>query len=95
LTHLACAWQGLRNHEKAIRLCRDAIALGRSTPLHHSETLAAPLDVLATCLLHLGHTGDAIACWQEAATVYDDAGYPHEAAEVRQHLHDTQIAPKC
>ncbi|MBE8522016.1 ATP-binding protein [Amycolatopsis sp. H6(2020)] len=90
LIHMARAWHGLRNHEKAIQLCRDAIAIGRSTPLHHFQTVAQPLDVLATCLLQIGHTGDAIACWQEAATVYDDAGYPHEAAEVRQRLHETQ-----
>jgi hypothetical protein len=55
-----------------IRLCRDAIALGRSTPLHHSQTIAEPLDVLATCLLRLGHTSDAIVCRREAATVSAD-----------------------
>lgn len=90
LTQLARAWQGLGNHEKAMRLCRDAIAIGRSTPLHHYQTIAEPLDVLATCLLHLGHTDEAITCWQEAATVYADSGYPREAAEVRRHLHDAQ-----
>jgi tetratricopeptide (TPR) repeat protein len=46
-----------------------------------------------TCLLHLRHIGNAIACWQEAATVYDDAGYPREAAEVRRRLHDVQVSP--
>lgn len=86
LVHLARAWQGLRNHEKAIQLCRDAIAVGRSTPLHHFQTIAEPLNVLATSLLRLGHIDEAIACWQEAATVYDDAGHPHEATEVRRLL---------
>jgi tetratricopeptide (TPR) repeat protein len=90
LTHLARAWQGLGHNEKAIRLCRDAITIGHSSPLHHYQTIAVPLDVLATCLLQLGHTDDALACWQQAATVYDHAGYPREADEVRQHLHDAQ-----
>jgi hypothetical protein len=74
-------------------LCRDAIAVGRSTPLHREETVAEPLDVLAACLHDLGRTDDAMACWDEAATIYDDTGYPYHAAEVRQRLHDAQTKP--
>jgi tetratricopeptide (TPR) repeat protein len=93
LTRLAHAWRGLRAPEEAIRLCRDAIGIGRSSPISRDQTVAAPLDVLATCLHDLGRTGDAIACWQEAATIYDDTGYPHRAAEVRQRLHDAMSSP--
>ncbi|MFD8494939.1 ATP-binding protein [Amycolatopsis sp. NPDC059657] len=93
LTQLARAWLGLHDPDRAIALCRDAIALGRSTPLNRDHTVAEPLDVLATCLHQLGQTCDAISCWQEAADVYDDTGLPHKAAEVRQRLNDAQITP--
>lgn len=93
LTQLARAWRGLQAPEQAIQLCRDAISIGRSAPINRDKTIAEPLDVLAICLLHLGHTGKAMACWQEAATIYEDTGYPHHAAEVRQRLHDNEITP--
>ncbi|WP_037306093.1 tetratricopeptide repeat protein [Amycolatopsis orientalis] len=93
LTHLARAWRQLGAPEKAIALCRDAIALGHSTPLNRYETIAGPLDVLATCLRRLGRTDEAISCWQEAAAVYDNAGYSHKAAEVRRRLSDVQAKP--
>ncbi|UOZ03306.1 tetratricopeptide repeat protein [Amycolatopsis sp. WQ 127309] len=90
LTQLARACLALQAPEQAIRLCRDAIAIGRSTPISRDKTIAEPLDVLATCLLHLGHMGEAMVCWQEAATIYEDTGYPHHAVEVRQRLQDAQ-----
>ncbi|WP_409495973.1 ATP-binding protein [Amycolatopsis sp. cmx-11-12] len=90
LTHVARAWHQLGDPETAIALCRDAIVLGRSTPLNRYQTIADPLDVLATCLHQLGRTSEATTCWQEAAAVYDDTGYPHKAAQVRQRLHDAQ-----
>ncbi|MDX3192613.1 tetratricopeptide repeat protein [Streptomyces sp. MN03-5084-2B] len=90
LTRLAHAWRGLHAPEKAVRLCREAIALGRSTPLRRDKTVAEPLEVLAGCLHDLGRTDDAIACWEEAATIYDNTGYLHHAAEVRARLRDAQ-----
>ncbi|HEY3552327.1 MAG TPA: tetratricopeptide repeat protein, partial [Solirubrobacterales bacterium] len=90
LTRLAHAWRGLRAPETAVRLCRDAITLGRSTPLRRDKTVAEPLDVLASCLQDLGRTDEAIACWEEAATIYDDTGYVRNAAEVRQRLHEAR-----
>jgi tetratricopeptide (TPR) repeat protein len=89
LTRLARARHGLHDLDGAIALCRDAIAIGRRTPLNHLITLGGPLEVLATCLHQLGRTSEATVCWQEAATVYD-TGYPHKAAEVRQRLKDAQ-----
>ncbi|WP_229907736.1 ATP-binding protein [Amycolatopsis oliviviridis] len=93
MTHLARVWRHLGNPEKGIALCRDAIAIGRSTPLYRNETIAEPLDVLATCLHQLGRTDEALVCWQEAAAIYDETGYPHKAAEVRQRLGDAQSPP--
>ncbi|WP_414938318.1 tetratricopeptide repeat protein [Amycolatopsis sp. cmx-11-51] len=93
LTHMARARRQLGDPEAAIALCRDAITLGHSTPVNRSTTIADPLDVLATCLHQLGHTGEAITCSQEAATIYEDTGYPNMAAEVRQRLHDAQAQP--
>ncbi len=90
LTHVARAWHQLDDPEKAIALCRSAIAVGRSTPLNRHNTVADPLDVLAICLHQLGRTDEAITCWQEAAAIYDDAGYPNRTAEVRQRLHEAQ-----
>ncbi|MFD5249359.1 ATP-binding protein [Amycolatopsis sp. NPDC058340] len=88
LTHLARTWHQLGDPDKAIALCRGAIALGHTTPLNRHNTVADPLDVLAICLHQLGRTDEAITCWQEATAVYDDAGYPNKSAEVRQRLHD-------
>ncbi|WP_230862817.1 ATP-binding protein [Amycolatopsis camponoti] len=93
-TQLARAWQGLGDPEKAIQLCRDALARGHSTPLYHHETIAEPLVVLASCLHQLGRTDDAVVRWQEAATIYENTGFAHYAAEVRQHLHDAQPHPE-
>ncbi|MET8848651.1 tetratricopeptide repeat protein [Amycolatopsis sp. NPDC004625] len=93
LTHLARAWHGLCNSKQAIRMCREAIAIGRRIPQSRNETVAEPLDALATCLNHLGRTDDAIACWLEAASIFDDTGYPHRAAELRQRTHDTDSTP--
>lgn len=90
LTELARTWRELRALEKAISLCQEAIAIGRRMPLYRNTTIADPLDVSATCLHQLGNTTEAIACWREAATVYEDTGYPNLAAEVRQRLHDAQ-----
>lgn len=73
--------------------CCYAVAIGRSTPHNRNQTLAEPLDVLAACLHHLGRTGEAIACWQEAVAIYADTGYLHHAAEVRQRIHAAQAAP--
>ncbi|QFU86858.1 Regulatory protein AfsR [Amycolatopsis sp. YIM 10] len=86
LTHLAEAWQGLGEHKKAIALCRDAIAIGRGIDLNRHETIAAPSDVLAASLYSLGHVGEAIRCWTEAAAIYDGYGLTHKASEVRRHL---------
>jgi hypothetical protein len=38
--------------------------------------------------------GDAIACWQKAAIIYDESGFPHHAAEVRWQLETAQITPR-
>ncbi|MGK4593909.1 tetratricopeptide repeat protein [Amycolatopsis sp. w19] len=92
LTLLARTWHALHDTRKAIELCQQAIAIGRRTLIIRYETLAEPLDVLAICQHHLGHTIDAIKCWQEAATIYDDSGHARKAAEVRQRLHQAQAA---
>ncbi|WP_410600992.1 NB-ARC domain-containing protein [Amycolatopsis sp. lyj-90] len=90
LTHMdmARAWRRLGDPETAIALCRDAIALGHSTPVNRSTTIADPLEVLASCLHELGHTSEAVTCWKEAAAVYDENGRTSEATEIRQRLHD-------
>ncbi|NBH07454.1 NB-ARC domain-containing protein [Amycolatopsis sp. SID8362] len=93
LTQLARAWRGLQAPKQAIQLCRAAIDIGRSAPINRDKTIAEPLDVLASCLHDLGHTEKAIACWQEAATVYDDTGYPDLATEIRQRIQDAQTTP--
>ncbi|WP_236725464.1 tetratricopeptide repeat protein [Amycolatopsis orientalis] len=93
LTQLARTWDQLGDPDRAIVLCREAIALGHRTPLNRNNTIADPLDVLAACLHQLGRTDEAITCWQEAAAVYDHAGYPHKATEVRQRLYDAQSKP--
>ncbi|WP_228688418.1 ATP-binding protein [Amycolatopsis keratiniphila] len=93
LTDVARAQQGLGNHETAITLCREAITLGRRIGVSRDESIATPLDVLATSLHHLGHQSEAIACWQESATIHDDHGLPHNATDVRQRLRDAQNRP--
>ncbi|MBE1493211.1 tetratricopeptide (TPR) repeat protein [Amycolatopsis lexingtonensis] len=93
LTQLARIRQELGDLEQAVALCRDAIAIGRSIPLHRDETVAEPLVILAACLYDLGHTAEAIVSWQEAAAVYDETGYPYRGAEVRQRLQDVQVKP--
>lgn len=85
LHHLACAWHGLGEHQQAIALCRDAISLGRTTGLP-IDAVAAPLDTLAVCLHHTGDTASAIACWEEAAAIFDHRRYPYRADQVRDRL---------
>ncbi|MFJ8914620.1 ATP-binding protein [Amycolatopsis sp. NPDC102389] len=92
LTYLARAWRHLDELEKAIAMCREALAIGHSRPLNRHSTVAEPLDVLATCLHRVGHTGEAVTCWQEAAAVYDDTGFSHKAAELRRRLLDAQTS---
>lgn len=97
LYHLAHAWQGLGEHEKAIGLCRQGLAIGRATRSEYTiavgratrtlvTSVAALLDTLAVSLYHIGNTGEAIACWREAVAVLEESGYEHLVAEVRQHL---------
>ncbi|MGH3608917.1 MAG: tetratricopeptide repeat protein, partial [Pseudonocardiaceae bacterium] len=93
LAYVARAWRQLGDVEKAIALCQKAITIGRSIPRNRNATLARPLAVLAICLNQLGHTSEAATCWQQAADVYEDTGYPHKAAEIRQRLHDAQTPP--
>ncbi|MFI7121865.1 ATP-binding protein [Amycolatopsis sp. NPDC049868] len=93
ITHIARAQQGLGNHETAVTLCRAAISIGRRVGISQDENIAAPLDVLAASLHHLGHTSEAIAFWQESATIHDDYGVPHNATDVRQRLRDAQNRP--
>jgi tetratricopeptide (TPR) repeat protein len=83
LHDLARAWQGLGEHQKTIALCRKAVALDHiATSL--DETVAKPLATLAVSLHHTGDTASAIACWEEAATVFNDQNLPLEAHEVRE-----------
>ncbi|RSN60553.1 hypothetical protein DMH01_14705 [Amycolatopsis sp. WAC 04182] len=93
ITDLAQAQQGLGNHEAAIALCREAITIGRRVSIGRDENIAAPLDVLAASLHHLGHINEAIVCWQESATIHEDHGLPHNATKVRQRLHEAQTRP--
>jgi tetratricopeptide (TPR) repeat protein len=92
LTKLAHARHGLNDLETAISLCRDAVALGRRSPNNRNMVTAEPLAVLASYLHQIGHTGEAIDCWRQAATLYTEAGYPRKAADVRQHLNDIQTS---
>lgn len=92
LTVLAKAWQGIDDHDTAIDHCRQAIALGRRSLGSQDETLAPPLAILATSLNHLGYVEEAIACWQEAATIYSDRGLASDAATVHARIHATRTA---
>jgi len=84
LRKVAQARQGLDDHEAAIVLCRDAIALGREGIAR--STLAETLDTLAESLHHIGDTADAIRCWQDAAALFDDYGESDRAERIRGHL---------
>ncbi|EOD64034.1 TPR repeat-containing protein [Amycolatopsis vancoresmycina DSM 44592] len=86
LTHLARAWCGLGDFDKANSLCLSAISLGRGSPYHRDMTVAEPLKVLASGLHELGRTDEAIEHWEQAAAIYDETGYPHNAADVRKLL---------
>jgi hypothetical protein len=55
--------------------------------------VAEPLDTLAQCLHHTGETTEALACWQEAAKIYNTYGHPDDAARIQEHLqklHNTE-----
>ncbi|MGH3878190.1 MAG: ATP-binding protein [Actinophytocola sp.] len=82
---LARAWLGLGEYRKVIDLCQQAISLGRVTG-NLGETVAQPLDTLATALHHTGNTTEAVNCWQEAANLYDKYGRPYPADEIRRRL---------
>lgn len=86
LHRIAQAWQGLGDYPQAIALCREAIALGRDTRVSPAGLVAEPLDTLAQCLHHAGHTGEALTCWQEAARIFDTYGRPEDATRVRERL---------
>nr|CEL13535.1 transcriptional regulator, SARP family [Kibdelosporangium sp. MJ126-NF4] len=84
---LALAWQGLGEHQRAIHLCKESIALLRALIFsHRGGVIAGPLDTLAKSLHHTGDIDEAVACWSEASALLDDSGYPDEAAQVRQRL---------
>lgn len=93
LHHIAQVWQGLGDHNKTISMCRQAITLGRTVG-DVAGTVAAPLDTLAMSLHHLGDTDEAVACWREAAVLFDDCGRPHHSARVRQRLHSAQTGER-
>jgi DNA-binding SARP family transcriptional activator/tetratricopeptide (TPR) repeat protein len=82
LAVLARGHQGIGDHETAITHCRRAVSLGRESLGSQDETLAGPLAILATSLLHLGRAAEAIACWQEAAAIYADRGLAADAAAI-------------
>ncbi|MFD9961787.1 ATP-binding protein [Amycolatopsis sp. NPDC058986] len=82
LSNVARAWQGLGEHRKAIALCREAISLARTSGFL-AGAVAKGLDTLAVSLHHIGDTTSAIACWNEAAAIFDDRGYPFAADRVR------------
>ncbi|MYV56880.1 BTAD domain-containing putative transcriptional regulator [Streptomyces sp. SID3212] len=83
---IAKGWQGIGDHDMAIIHCRRAVALGRASLGSQDETLAWPLAVLATSLLHLGRVNDAVDCWQEAAAIYTDRGLDADAATMHHHI---------
>ncbi|MER5769359.1 BTAD domain-containing putative transcriptional regulator [Streptomyces sp. NPDC001985] len=86
LSAIARGRQGIGDHDTAITHCRRAIALGRASLGSQDETLAWPLAVLAASLNHLGLVSEAIACWQEAATIYTDRGLDADAAMMHHHI---------
>ncbi|MFC0438037.1 tetratricopeptide repeat protein [Kutzneria buriramensis] len=86
LHHLARAWQGLGDHPRAIDLCQKALAIGRTNPTLPLASVGEPLETLAECLHHTGHTSDAIPLWREAADTFHQYGEPHRAAQVRDLL---------
>lgn len=82
LHHLACAWQGLGDHQKAIGLCRKAISVGRIVGTF-VRTVAQSLDTLAVSLHETGDASGAIVCWEEAVAIFNDCGHQFEADQVR------------
>lgn len=85
LTAVARGRQGIGDHDAAIAHCRRSIELGRTSLGSQDETLARPLAVLAASLSHLGRTGEAMACRQEAAEIYADRGLAADAATLHDH----------
>ncbi|MBT2895934.1 BTAD domain-containing putative transcriptional regulator [Streptomyces sp. McG3] len=94
LATIARGWQGIGDHDTAIVHCRRAIALGRASLGSHDETLAWPLAVLATSLLHLGRVNEAIGRWQEAASIYTDRGLDADAATMHHHIRAADQLPR-
>ncbi|MET9266399.1 tetratricopeptide repeat protein [Amycolatopsis sp. NPDC004079] len=90
LHQLALIRQKLGDHQAAIGLCRDVIARVRE-PGDLGWTSAEPLDTLAHSLHRTGSTDAAIACWQEAADIFDADGDAHRAAQVREHLNTINV----
>lgn len=86
LRHLALAVRGLGDYGRAIDLCHEALAVGRGTPSVPVESVAEPLETLADCLHESGRTTEAIANWQEAATVFDHYGRRERAERIWKHL---------
>jgi tetratricopeptide (TPR) repeat protein len=79
---MAVAWHGLGDDEQAIAVCRDVIAHGRALS-SLEDTVAGPLCTLAMSLRRLGKDDEALACWREAAELFDDYGRPWLADQAR------------
>ncbi|MEV4052008.1 BTAD domain-containing putative transcriptional regulator [Amycolatopsis sp. NPDC049688] len=82
LAVLARGWQGIGDHDRAIVHCRRAIALGRRSLGSQDETLAEPLEILATSLHRLGQVAEAVASWRQAAAIYAERGKDADAAMI-------------
>lgn len=85
MRQLAVAWQGLGDDQMAIGICRDGIARGRMFG-SLEESVADTLSTLAVSLRRIGREDEAIACWREAAALFEDFGRPWDADEARANI---------
>jgi DNA-binding SARP family transcriptional activator/tetratricopeptide (TPR) repeat protein len=82
----------LGDHEQALTLCEQSLALHEEIGAHRSKAQAHAWDSLGYAHHHLGHGDRAIACFQQALDLYRSrADRYHEAATLTR-LGDTHHA---
>jgi DNA-binding SARP family transcriptional activator/tetratricopeptide (TPR) repeat protein len=80
-------------YQQALEHCQQALAIHRELG-GNSPGKAGALDSLGYAHHHLGHQGEAIACYRQALQTLGAASDPHIRAEILTHLGDSHHAAR-